>query len=102
MDGLENRKVFLLYYRMPEETFDKLAPHLEKNDHMARECVVFKTSERISSEHPPQSSGKVSEGLGGNIGSRDKTSSWYEMCITFVHVIATAVVPQLLSMLSLL
>ena len=43
MDDLENRKAFLRYYRMPEETFDKLlAPHLEKNDHMARECVVFK------------------------------------------------------------
>ena len=43
MDDLENRKVFLPYYRMPEETFDKLlAPHLEKNAHMARECEVFK------------------------------------------------------------
>ena len=42
MDDLENHKAFLRYYRMPEETFDKLAPHLEKNDHMARECVVFK------------------------------------------------------------
>ena len=43
MDDLENRKAFLRYYRMPEETFDKLvqllAPHLEKNAHMARECV---------------------------------------------------------------
>ena len=38
MDDLENRKAFLRYYRMPEETFDKLvqllAPHLEN------ECVV--------------------------------------------------------------
>ena len=37
MDDLENRKAFLRYYRMPEETFDKqvqlLAPHLEN------ECV---------------------------------------------------------------
>ena len=46
MDDLESRKAFLRYYRMPEETFDKLvqllAPHyLEKNAHMARECVVF-------------------------------------------------------------
>ena len=45
MDDLESRKAFLRYYRiMPEETFDKLmqllAPHLEKNAHMARECVV--------------------------------------------------------------
>ena len=44
MDDLENREAFLRYYRMPEETFDKLvqllAPHLEKNAHMARECVV--------------------------------------------------------------
>ena len=43
MDDLESRKAFLRYYRMPEETFDKLvellAPHLEKNAHMARECV---------------------------------------------------------------
>ena len=34
MDDLESRKAFLRYYRMPEETFDKLvqllAPHLEK------------------------------------------------------------------------
>ena len=32
MDDLESRKAFLRYYRMPEETFDKLvqllAPHL--------------------------------------------------------------------------
>ena len=39
MDDLENRKAFVRYYRMPEETFDKLmqllAPHLEN------ECVVF-------------------------------------------------------------
>ena len=35
----------------------------------------------------------MSEGSGGNIGCRDKTSSWYQKCITFVHVIATAVVP---------
>ena len=35
----------------------------------------------------------MSEGLGGNIGCRDKTSSWYQKCITFVHVIATAAVP---------
>ena len=45
MDDLESRKAFLHYYRMPEETFDKLvqllAPHLEKNAHMARGCVVF-------------------------------------------------------------
>ena len=45
MDDLESRKASLRYYRMPEETFDKLvqllAPHLEKNAHMARECVVF-------------------------------------------------------------
>ena len=45
MDDLENRKAFLRYYRMPEETFDKLvwllAPHLEKNAHMARACVVW-------------------------------------------------------------
>ena len=44
MDDLENRKAFLRYYRLPEETFDKLvqflAPHLKKNAHMARECVV--------------------------------------------------------------
>ena len=29
------------------------------------------------SEHPP-SGEKMSEGLGGNIGCRDKTSSWYQ------------------------
>ena len=44
MDDLENRKAFLRYYRMPEGTFETLvhllAPHLEKNAHMARECVV--------------------------------------------------------------
>ena len=38
MDDLENRKAFLRYFRMPEETFDKLvqllAPHLEN------ECLV--------------------------------------------------------------
>ena len=43
MDDLENRQAFLRYYRMPEETFDKLvqilAPHLEKNANMAREYV---------------------------------------------------------------
>ena len=40
MDDLENRKAFLRYYWMPEETFDKTvqlpAPQLEKNAHMAR------------------------------------------------------------------
>ena len=46
MDDLESRKAFLRYYRMPEETFDKLvvqllAPHTWKNAHMARQCVVF-------------------------------------------------------------
>ena len=45
MDDLEGRKAFLRYYQMLEETFDKLvqllAPHFEKNAHMARECVVF-------------------------------------------------------------
>ena len=34
MDDLESRKAFLRYYRMPEETFDKLvqllAPHMKK------------------------------------------------------------------------
>ena len=43
MDDLESRKAFLRYYRMPEEMFDKLvqllAPHMEKNAHMARECA---------------------------------------------------------------
>ena len=38
INDLENRKAFLRYYRMPEETFDKLvqllALHLEKNAHM--------------------------------------------------------------------
>ena len=29
------------------------------------------------SEHPP-SGEKMSKGLGGNIGCRDKTSSWYQ------------------------
>ena len=41
MADLESRKAFLRYYRMPEETFDKLVqlltPQLEKNAHMARE-----------------------------------------------------------------
>ena len=46
MDDLESRKAFLRYYQMPEETFDKLvvqllAPQLEKNAQMARDCVVF-------------------------------------------------------------
>ena len=59
---------------------------------MEEECLKV-YSECISSEHPPQVSGRVSEGLGGNIGCRDKTSSWYQKCITFVHVIATAAVP---------
>ena len=44
MDDLENRKAFLRYYRLPEEMFDELArllaPHLEENAHVARECVV--------------------------------------------------------------
>ena len=44
MDDLENRKAFLRYYRMPEETFDqlvvqRLAPHLKKNAHM-RHVIV--------------------------------------------------------------
>ena len=55
MDDLESRKAFLRYYRMPEETFDKLVqllgPHMEKNAQIARDA---KCSERISSEHPPQ------------------------------------------------
>ena len=45
MDDMESRKAFLRCYRMSEETFDKLvqllAPHVEKNAHTARECVVF-------------------------------------------------------------
>ena len=45
MDDLENRKAFLHYYRMPEETFDKLvqflALHLEK---YARACSVHNCS----------------------------------------------------------
>ena len=45
MDDPESPKAFLRYYRMPEDTFDKLvqllAPHLEKNAHMAHERVVF-------------------------------------------------------------
>ena len=48
MDDLESRKAFLRYYRMPEETFDKLvqllAPHLEKNAHMARVCSILNAS----------------------------------------------------------
>ena len=41
MDDLENCKAFLRYYRMPEETFDKLvqllAPHLE-NEYLV--CTI--------------------------------------------------------------
>ena len=41
--------------------------------------VFFKKNLNASkpSEHPP-SEGKMSKGLGGNIGCRDKTSSWYQ------------------------
>ena len=100
MDDLENRKAFLRYYRTPEETFDKLvqllAPHLKKNAHMARECVVVKKN--LNASHLSIHLKWKNVWLGGNIGCcRDKTSSWYQKCITFVHVIATAVVvPQLL------
>ena len=56
MDDLENRKAFLRYYRMPEETFDKLvrllAPHLEKNAHIARECVVCTVVHVLSTAVP--------------------------------------------------
>ena len=57
VDDLENRKAFLRYYRMPEETFDNLvqllAPHLEKNAHMALECVVS-TVVRVLAPAVPQ------------------------------------------------
>ena len=57
MDDLENRKAFLRYYRIPEVTFDKLvqllAPHLEKNAHIARECVVC-TVVRVLASAVPQ------------------------------------------------
>ena len=53
IDDLENRKAFLRYNRMPEETFDKLVQLFVQ--HLENECVVC----------------------------------------TIVHVIATAVVPQL-------
>ena len=50
MDDLENRKAFLRYYRMPEETFDKLvqllAPHLEN------ECVVCTIVHVIATDVP--------------------------------------------------
>ena len=50
MDDLENRKAFLRYYRMPEETFDKLvqllAPHLEN------ECVVCTIVHVIATDIP--------------------------------------------------
>ena len=56
MDDLENRKAFLRYYRIREETFDKLvqllAPHLEKNAHMARECVVCTVFRVLASAVP--------------------------------------------------
>ena len=40
---------------------------------------IFKKNMNASkpSEHPP-SGGKMSEGLGGDIGCIDKTSSWYQ------------------------
>ena len=38
MDDLENRNAFLRYYRMPEETFDKLVQLLAS--HLENECVV--------------------------------------------------------------
>ena len=43
------------------------------------EYIAFKENLNASkpSEHPP-SGGKMTEGLGGNIGCRDKTSSWYQ------------------------
>ena len=44
-------------------------------------CILalFKKNLNASkpSEHPP-SGEKMSKGLGGNIGCRDKTSSWYQ------------------------
>ena len=50
MDDLGNRKAFLRYYRMPEETFDKLvqllAPHLEN------ECVVCTIIHAIATTVP--------------------------------------------------
>ena len=57
MDDFENRKAFLRYYRMPEETFDKLvqllAPHLEKNAHKVRGRVVC-TVVRVLATAVPQ------------------------------------------------
>ena len=49
MDNLENRKAFLRYYRMPEETFDKtvqlLASQLEKKrTHGTLVCSVHNCS----------------------------------------------------------
>ena len=48
-------------------------------DHSGDERLLFKKNLNASkpSEHPP-SGEKMSKGLGGNIGCRDKTSSWYQ------------------------
>ena len=58
MDDLENSKAFLRYYRMPKKTCDKLvqflAPHLEKNAHMARGCIVCTTVVRALATAVPQ------------------------------------------------
>ena len=60
----------------------RIGCQLEKNISPAgqsRSISVFKKNLNASkpSEHPP-SGEKMSKGLGGNIGSRDKTSSWYQ------------------------
>ena len=48
MDDLENRKAFLCYYRMPEETFDKLVqlfpPHLENEGVVCTIVYVIATA----------------------------------------------------------
>ena len=50
-----------------------------KGSEKRRAPSVFKKNlnESKPSEHPP-SEEKMSKGLGGNIGCRDKTSSWYQ------------------------
>ena len=51
---------------------------LKKNQNAPRpyEFKKFLNASKPS-EHPPQVE-EVSKGLGGNIGCRDKTSSWYQ------------------------
>ena len=63
------------------ENWREIGISLETTGRMATLPLLwlFKKSLNASkpSEHPP-SGEKMSKGLGGNVGCRDKTSSWYQ------------------------